>query len=96
MMEELRSPLCDRFVISLINLKQIQSNDFNDESGEYNLTEKARRLLIDKWQQRKKTEITHLFLNEKIPIGLIPYCQAMLLARYMRGDIDEYPPFVWR
>jgi CRISPR-associated protein Cas1 len=96
MMEELRSPLCDRFVISLINLKQIQSNDFTDESGEYNLTEKARRLLIDKWQQRKKTEITHLFLNEKIPIGLIPYCQAMLLARYMRGDIDEYPPFVWR
>jgi CRISPR-associated protein Cas1 len=95
-MEELRSPLCDRFVISLINLKQIQSDDFTDESGEYNLTDKARRLLIDKWQQRKKTEITHLFLNEKIPIGLIPYCQAMLLARYMRGDIDEYPPFVWR
>lgn len=96
LMEELRSPLCDRFVISLVNLKQIQAEDFDVTNNEYNLKEKARRLVIDKWQQRKKEDITHYFLKEKIQIGLIPYCQAVLLARYLRGDIDGYPSFLWR
>ena len=96
MMEELRSALCDIFVVSLINLRQIQSDDINMESNEYFICDKARRLIIDSWQKRKKEEITHPFLKEKIPIGLIPYSQAMLLARYMRGDIDGYPPFIWR
>ncbi|MBR1859321.1 MAG: type I-C CRISPR-associated endonuclease Cas1 [Selenomonadaceae bacterium] len=96
LMEELRSPLCDRFVISLINLKQIQSDDFEMEGNEYRLKEKSRRLIIDQWQKRKKEEIMHPFLKEKIPIGLISYCQAMLLARYMRGDLDGYPAFIWR
>lgn len=96
MMEELRGALCDRFVISLVNLKQIQSGDITIESNEYRLSDKARRLVIDSWQKRKKEEIEHPFLKEKIPIGLIPYCQAMLLARYMRGDLDGYPPFLWR
>lgn len=96
LMEELRSPLCDRFVISLVNLKQIQAEDFEVTNNEYNLKEKARRLVIDKWQQRKKEDITHYFLKEKIQIGLIPYCQAVLLARYLRGDIDGYPSFLWR
>ena len=96
MMEELRGALCDRFVISLVNLKQIQSDDITIESNEYRLSDKARRLVIDSWQKRKKEEIEHPFLKEKIPIGLIPYCQAMLLARYMRGDLDGYPPFLWR
>ena len=73
LMEELRSPLCDRFVISLVNLKQIQAEDFDVTNNEYNLKEKARRLVIDKWQQRKKEDITHYFLKEKIQIGLIPY-----------------------
>lgn len=96
MMEELRSSLCDRFVISLINLRQIQSDDISIESNEYRLSDKAIRIVIDSWQKRKKEEIEHPYLREKIPIGLIPYCQAMLLARYMRGDIDGYPPFLWR
>ena len=96
MMEEFRSALCDRFVISLINLKQIQSDDINMESNEYYISDKARRSVIDSWQKRKKEEITHPFLKEKIPIGLVPYSQAMLLARYMRGDINGYPPFIWR
>lgn len=96
MMEELRGALCDRFVISLINLRQIQRDDIDIESNEYHLSDKARRTVIDCWQKRKKEEIEHPYLREKIPIGLIPYCQAMLLARYMRGDIDGYPPFLWR
>lgn len=95
-MEELRAPLCDRFVISLINLKEIRSDDFSVESGEIKLSDKARRTVIDKWQKRKKEEIIHPFLKEKIPIGLIPYCQAMLLARHLRGDLNKYPPFTWR
>lgn len=95
-MEELRSPLCDRFVISLVNLKQIKADDFTVEGGVFSLSEDARRIVIKEWQTRKKETITHPFLKEKIPIGLIPYCQALLLARHLRGDIDGYPPFVWR
>ena len=96
LMEELRSPLCDRFVISLINLKQITSSDFDTEGIEFLLKDKAKRKLIQEWQQRKKEIIMHPYLKEKIPIGLIPYCQAMLLARHLRGDLDGYPPFIWR
>ena len=96
LMEELRAPLCDRFVISLINLKQITASDFDAEGIEYKLKDKARRKVIQEWQLRKKETITHPYLKEKIPIGLIPYCQAMLLARHFRGDIDGYPPFIWR
>ena len=58
--------------------------------------DKAKRKVIQEWQQRKKEIIMHPYLKEKIPIGLIPYCQAMLLARHLRGDLDGYPPFVWR
>lgn len=96
LMEELRAPLCDRFVLALVNLKQIQPDDFSTDSGEYKLKDSARKLVIKEWQLRKKEIITHPFLKEKIPIGLIPYCQAMLLSRVMRGDLDSYPPFVWR
>ena len=96
LMEELRAPLCDRFVISLINLKQVRSKDFDTTNGEFRLKDDARKLVIREWQLRKKEEITHPFLKEKIMIGLIPYCQALLLARHIRGDLDGYPPFVWR
>lgn len=96
LMEELRAPLCDRFVISLINLKQITASDFDAEGIEYKLKDKARRKVIQEWQLRKKETITHPYLKEKIPIGLISYCQAMLLARHFRGDIDGYPPIIWR
>lgn len=96
LMEELRSPLCDRFVISLINLKQITASDFDTEGIEFLLKDKAKRKVIQEWQQRKKEIIMHPYLKEKIPIGLIPYCQAMLLARHLRGDLDGYPPFIWR
>lgn len=95
-MEELRAPLCDRFVISLVNLKEIQSDDFVINGSEIKLCDNAYRLIIDKWQKRKKEEIIHPFLKEKISIGLIPYCQSMLLARHLRGDLNKYPPFFWR
>ena len=95
-MEELRAPLCDRFVVTLINLKQITASDFDVENTEYKLKDKVKRKVIQEWQLRKKEIITHPYLKEKIPIGLIPYCQAMLLSKYFRGDIDGYPPFIWR
>lgn len=96
LMEELRVPLCDRMVISLINLRQLKSEDIVYCNGEYRLSDAAKRIIIDKWQKRKKEEIKHYYLNEKIPIGLIPYCQAMLLSKHLRGDIDAYPAFLWR
>ncbi len=95
LMEEMRSYLCDRLVLTLINRQQIRPNDFA-ENGEQNiiLKDQARRTLIDVWQNRKKEEITHPYLKERIPIGLLPYVQAMLLARHFRGDLDNYPVFI--
>ncbi len=96
LMEELRAPLCDRFAISLTNKKQIKADDFKEENGRFLLTDKARKMILQNWQNRKKEEIIHPYLDEKIQIGLIPYAQAQLLASHIRGDINEYPPFIWR
>lgn len=95
LMEELRAYLGDRFVLSLINRRQVSSSDFlhHNESG-ITMTDQCRKTLLTAWQQRKKEIITHPYLQEKIPIGLIPYSQAMLLARCLRGDIDDYPVFL--
>lgn len=97
MVEELRAYLGDRFVLSLINRRQICSSDFlyQGEKGVV-LTENGRKTFLTAWQNRKKETITHPFLQEKIPIGLIPYAQAMLLARCIRGDLDTYPVFLIR
>lgn len=96
MIEELRAPLCDRFVLSLFNKGQVKENDFDTDSEAVYLNERGRRTVLSAWQQRKTEDIQHPFLNEKIQIGIIPYAQAMLFARVLRGDLDEYPPFVWR
>ena len=96
LMEELRAPLADRLALSLINRRMLDKSDFSRESGGVLLSDKARRLVIDSWQKRKKEEIRHPFFEESMPIGLIPFAQAMLLARWIRGDLDEYPPFHWR
>lgn len=96
LIEELRAPLCDRFVIGLIHRGQISKRDFNVEGGSVWLSEKGRRVVLTAWRERKRDEITHPFFKEKIPVGLIPYTQAMLFARVLRGDLDVYPPFVWR
>lgn len=95
LMEELRAYLGDRFVLSLINKRQITKNDFlyQGEEGVV-LTETGRKTFLTAWQNRKKELITHPYLDEKIPIGLLPYAQAMLLARYIRKDIDDYPVFL--
>ncbi len=95
MVEELRAYLGDRFVLSLINRRQITPNDFisQGEKGVI-LTDNGRRTFLTAWQSRKRETIVHPFLNEKIPVGLVPHAQAMLLARYMRNDIDDYPVFL--
>jgi len=97
LMEELRGFMSDRLAISLINRKQISPNDFTVKENEAVLMDKVtRKTVLENIHKRKKEEIMHPFLNEKISIGLIPYAQALLLARYLRGDIDTYPPFIWR
>ena len=93
-MEELRPCFADRFVLTLINNRVLKAIDFDfRESGAVLLTDSGRRTFLQKWQERKKETITHPFLEEKIPWGLVPYVQSLLLARYLRGDLDDYPPF---
>lgn len=95
MTEELRAYLGDRLVLSLINRRQITPNDFiyQGEQG-VTLTENGRKTFLMAWQNRKKELFEHPYLGEKIPIGLLPHAQAMLLARYIRNDIDGYPVFL--
>ena len=97
LMEELRAPLADRFVLTLINTRVLQQKHFQTQpDGAVWLTDDGRKALLSAWQNRKKEEITHPFLKEKMVWGLVPYVQALLLARYLRGDMDEYPPFLWK
>ena len=96
-MEELRPYLVDRLTLSLINNRQVDIKGFTaKESGGVIMTDEMRKVIIASWQRRKQEEITHPFLGEKIAIGLIPYAQAMLLARHLRGDLDAYPPFLMK
>ena len=95
MMEELRGYMVDRLVLTLINKKQIDKKHFEEKENEsVLLNEKGRNLVIEAWQKKKQEEMTHPFIDEKIQIGLLPYVQAQLLARVIRGDIEEYPPFM--
>jgi CRISPR-associated protein Cas1 len=97
LMEELRSYLADRTAVTLINRRQITADDFILlENGAMRLKDKPRSVLIDTWQQRKQEIVIHPFLQEKIPVGLIPYIQAQLLAKSFRNEIDGYPPFFMR
>lgn len=96
LMEELRAPLADRLALSLVNRRQLRAGDFRRvESGAVLLTDDARKLVLTAWQERKKEERLHAFLQEKAPFGLVPYLQAQMLARHLRGDIDAYPPWFW-
>lgn len=97
MMEELRPALADRFVLRLINKRIVTAKDFiKKEDGAILLTDDARKTVLGEWQKRKQVEITHPYLNEKIQWGMVPFAQAMLLARHLRGDLDAYPPFFWK
>jgi CRISPR-associated protein Cas1 len=96
LMEELRAPLVDRLALSLVNRRQLRATDFRKlESGAVLLTDDARKLVLTAWQERKREERLHPFLQEKAPFGLVPYLQAQMLARHLRGDIDAYPPWFW-
>lgn len=91
-MEELRAPLADRLVLSMINRRQVQAAGFTVQDGGGTLLEEAaRKQVVAAWQMRKQEEIEHPFLGERIPLGLIPYTQALLLARHIRGGLDAYP-----
>ena len=97
MMEELRPHLADRLAVTLINRNQIDADGFViKESGAVIMEDKTRKEVLVAWQKRKQEEIMHPYLDEKVSIGLIPYVQAMLLARHIRGDIEDYPPFFWK
>lgn len=96
LMEELRAPLADRLALSLVNRRQLRAADFRRvESGAVLLSDDARKLVLTAWQERKREERLHPFLQEKAPFGLVPYLQAQMLARHLRGDIDAYPPWFW-
>lgn len=95
--EELRAPLADRFVLTLINNRVIQDKHFDhQEDGAVLLTDEGRRIFLRAWQEKKQEMLTHPYLQEKLPWGLVPYVQSLLLARYLRGDLDGYPPFLWK
>ena len=97
LMEELRPCMADRFVLTLVNNRVLKREDFEfRETGGVYLSDGGRRTFLKRWQERKRDMLTHPFLREKIPWGLVPYLQALLLARYLRGDLDEYPPFLWK
>jgi len=96
-MEELRAVYADRFVLKLINNRVIKHTDFEEKEEErVLLKESGRKKFLTAWQEKKQEKITHPFLDEKIPWGLLPYVQSLLLARTLRGDLEEYPAFLWK
>lgn len=96
-MEELRAVYADRFILTLINNRVIKKSDFDEkENGVMLLNKNGRKTFLNSWQEKKKEVILHPFLEEKIPWGLVPYAQALLLARTIRGDLEEYPAFLWK
>jgi CRISPR-associated protein Cas1 len=97
LVEELRPVMADRFVLSLINKRMVSSDGFTvRENGSVEMTDETRKIIITQWQNRRQERISHPFLEEKIEWGLVPYAQALLLARTIRNDLDAYPPFMWK
>lgn len=97
LMEEFRALIADRLALSLVNLRQINTTDFiTSESGAVTLKDTARKTVLATWQKKKQETVTHPFIGEPAPIGLLPHLQALLLARHLRGDLDDYPPYLPR
>lgn len=97
LMEELRVCMADRFVLTVVNNRIVAPDDFiREESGAVRMTDSGRQKFLKQWQLKKQEVITHPYLEEKMPWGLVPYIQALLLARYLREDMDAYPPFLWK
>ena len=89
--------MADRFVLSCINNRVVSGTMFEkSESGAIRMTDEGRRAILSAWQAKKREQITHPFLGEKLPWGLVAHVQALLLARYLRGDLDAYPPILWK
>lgn len=96
-MEEFRPFIAERLALSLVNRQQVKGKGFaRTETGAVEMNDRTRREVLVSYQKRKQVEIEHPFLGDKVAIGLLPHCQAMLLARYLRGDLDGYPPFIWK
>jgi CRISP-associated protein Cas1 len=97
LMEELRPVLADRLALSLFNRRQLRASDFETrDGGAIMLKDDARKTVLTAWQERKREERRHDFLEEAAPLGLVPHLQALLLARHLRGDLDAYPPWLWK
>ena len=97
LMEEMRAVMADRLVLTLINTKAIRREHFTrQESGAVLLSDTGRKTVLSAWQSRKREELTHPYLREKMYWGLVPYVQALLLTRTLRGDLDAYPPLLWK
>ncbi|MDY0223267.1 MAG: type I-C CRISPR-associated endonuclease Cas1c [Desulfobacterium sp.] len=97
MMEEFRPFLADRLVLSMINRGQVKPNGFTiKESGAVHMDDETRKTVLTTYQKRKQDSLTHPFLNEEVQIGNLFFIQALLLARFIRGDLDGYPPFIWK
>ena len=95
LMEEFRSIIADRVALSLVNLKQVSQKDFQrTASGAVSMTDDCRKIVLEAWQRKKHETVTHSFLDEKVEVGLLPHAQALLLARFLRGDLDAYPPYI--
>jgi len=89
--------MADRLALSLLNRRQLRARDFEwRDGGAVMLTDDGRRTALTAWQERKKEERRHPFLEENAPLGLVPHLQALLLARHLRGDLDGYPPWIWK
>ncbi len=97
LMEELRPCMADRFVLTMINRRRVEESHFQvQDNGAVLLTDSGRRLFLSAWQEKKRETITHPYLKEKMEWGMVPYVQALLLTRFIRGDLDAYPPFLWK
>jgi CRISP-associated protein Cas1 len=97
LIEEFRPFLADRLALSLVNRQQIKGKGFTTtETGAVRMDDETRKKLLQAYQERKQEMILHPFIDERIAVGLIPHVQAMLFARYLRGDLEGYPPFFWR
>jgi CRISPR-associated protein Cas1 len=97
LVEEFRPQLADRLALSLVNREQIGPGSFRRlDNGAVLLSDDSRKTVLVAWQERKKDELVHPFLDEKIALGLLPHIQAQLLARHLRGDLDGYPPMIWK
>jgi CRISPR-associated protein Cas1 len=97
LMEEFRAYIADRLVLSLINTGRVTAKGFKaQETGAVLMSDDTRKKIIVAYQKRKQDEILHPFLNEKMPLGLLLHTQALLMARFLRGDLDSYPPFIWK